>query len=44
MPTMNEEIAISGNYLYVSFESAAFSTAVKRMDRVCAFKTKSITD
>ena len=44
MPTMNEEIAISGNYLYVSFESAAFSTAVKRMDRVCAFKTKSITE
>ena len=35
MPTMNEEIAVSGNYLYVSFESAAFSTAVKRMDRVC---------
>lgn len=44
MPTMNEEIAVSGNYLYVSFESAAFSTAVKRMDRVCAFKTKSITE
>lgn len=43
MPTMNEEIAINGNYLYVSFESAAFSTAVKRMDRVCAFKTTSIT-
>lgn len=42
MPTMNEEIAIDGSYLYVNFESAAFTTAVKRMDRVCAFKVKSI--
>lgn len=42
MPTMNEEIAISGKYLYVNFESAAFSTAVKRMDRVCALKASSI--
>ena len=42
MPSMNEEIAISGNYLYVNFESAAFSTAVKRMDRVCALKVSSI--
>lgn len=42
MPTMNEEIAISGNYLYVNFESAAFSTAVQRMDRVCALKTSTI--
>lgn len=42
MPTMNEEIAISGKYLYVNFESAAFSSAVKPMDRVCAFKTSAI--
>ena len=42
MPTMNEEVAVSGNYLYVNFESAAFSTAVKRMDRVCALKVSSI--
>ena len=42
MPTMNEEIAIDGGYLYVNFESAAFSTAVKRMDRICAFTVKSI--
>ena len=43
MPTMNEEIAICGSYLYVNFESAAFSTAVERMDRVCALKTSAIT-
>ena len=42
MPSMNEEIAVSGNYLYVNFESAAFSTAVQRMDRVCAFKLKAL--
>ena len=38
MPTMNEEIAIKGSYLYVNFESVSFSNATKRMDRVCAFK------
>lgn len=38
MPTMNEEIAINGSYLYVNFESVSFSNAIKRMDRVCAFK------
>lgn len=43
MPTMNEEIAICGSYLYVNFESVAFSTAVERMDRVCALKTSTIT-
>ncbi|MCD7825094.1 MAG: hypothetical protein LUH14_03915 [Clostridiaceae bacterium] len=42
MPTMNEEIAISGNYLYVTYESGAFSSAVQRMDRVCAFNLKKI--
>lgn len=44
MPSMNEEIAISGKYLYVNYESAAFSSAVKKMDRVCAFKTTAITE
>jgi len=43
MPTMNEEIAICGSYLYVNFESVAFSAAVERMDRVCALKTSTIT-
>lgn len=43
MPTMNEEIAISGKYLYVNYESGAFSTAVKRMDRICAFKVTAVT-
>ncbi len=42
MPTMNEEIAVSGSYLYVNFESGAFSTAVRRMDRVCAFKVSAV--
>lgn len=42
MPTMNEELAISGKYLYVNFESAAFSTAIQRMDRVCAFKLEDM--
>lgn len=44
MPTMNEELAISGKYLYVNFESAAFSTAIQRMDRVCAFKLEDMID
>lgn len=42
MPTMNEEIAINGSYLYVNFESVSFSAATKRMDRVCAFKTTKL--
>lgn len=42
MPTMNEEIAVSGSYLYVNYESGAFSTAVNRMDRICAFKVSAI--
>lgn len=42
MPTMNEEIAISGSYLYVNYESGAFSTAVNRMDRICAFKVSAV--
>lgn len=42
MPTMNEEIAVSGSYLYVNYESAAFSSAVNRVDRVCAFKVSAV--
>ncbi len=43
MPSMNEEIAIDGNYLYVNFESGAFANSSYKMDRVCAFKLTSIT-
>ena len=42
MPSMNEEIAIYGPYLYVNFESAAFEKASYKMDRICAFKLSSI--
>lgn len=51
MPTMNEEIAISGSYLYVNYESCAFTgkgpgdakrKAVNRMDRICAFKVSAV--
>ncbi|HWT74774.1 MAG TPA: bacterial Ig-like domain-containing protein [Mobilitalea sp.] len=38
MPSMNEDIAIDGSYLYVNYESAAFDTSTYKMDRVCAFK------
>lgn len=38
MPSMNEGIAIDGNYLYVNFESAAFDKSTYKMDRICAFK------
>lgn len=43
MPSMNEEIAISGKYLYVSFESSYFGAASKRVDRICAFKVAAVT-
>lgn len=43
MPSMNEEIAVSGKYLYVNFESSYFASAVKRVDRVCAFKVAAVT-
>ncbi len=42
MPTMNEEIALDGNYLYVNFESAAFPKASYIVDRICAFPIDSI--
>lgn len=43
MPTMNEEIAISGNCLYIVFESVSFSTATMRMDRVCTMPVSFVT-
>jgi hypothetical protein len=43
MPSMNEEIDIDGYYLYVNFESAAFSRASYKMDRISAFKLSVIT-
>jgi fibronectin type 3 domain-containing protein len=43
MPSMNEGIAISGSYLYVNYESAAFDKASYKMDRICAFKLSSLT-
>jgi hypothetical protein len=42
MPSMNEGIAINGNYLYVNYESGAFTEASYKMDRICAFKLTSI--
>lgn len=42
MPSMNEEIAISGKYLYVNYESGAFTNAVNRTDRICAFKVNAV--
>lgn len=42
MPSMNEEIAIDGNNLYVNFESAAFANSTYKMDRVCAFDISSL--
>ncbi|MDF2943179.1 MAG: hypothetical protein K0S01_2037 [Herbinix sp.] len=41
-PSMNEDIALNGEYLYVNFESAAFENASYKMDRICAFKLSSI--
>ncbi|MHB8132427.1 MAG: hypothetical protein ACYDEX_26030, partial [Mobilitalea sp.] len=43
MPSMNEEIAVDGAYLYVNFESGAFNRASYQMDRISAFKLSSIT-
>ncbi|MDF2510201.1 MAG: hypothetical protein K0S04_67 [Herbinix sp.] len=42
MPSMNEGIAIDGNYLYVTFESGAFDKSTYKMDRICAFKLVDI--
>lgn len=42
MPSMNEEMALDGDYLYVNFESAAFANASYIVDRICAFPLDSI--
>ncbi len=42
MPSMNEEIAVDGGYLFVNFESAAFPNASFIVDRICAFELNSI--
>lgn len=43
MPALNEEIAISGKYLFVNFESATpNSKALNHMDRVVAIKLNAI--
>ena len=43
VPTMNEEITISGNRIYIVFESVAFYTAEQRVDRVCALPVSYVT-
>lgn len=43
MPTMNEEVAVSGSFVYVNFESVFFASAVNRMDRVCAMPLSYMT-
>ncbi len=43
MPTMNEEIAIDGKYVYINYESVSFGSAVKQMDRICAFPLSYMT-
>ncbi|MBP1756853.1 MAG: hypothetical protein H6Q59_3251 [Firmicutes bacterium] len=42
VPSMNEGIAINGNYLYVIFESPAFENASYKVDRISAFDLKKI--
>lgn len=36
MPSMNEEIMVDENYLYVNYESAAFRKSTYKMDRITA--------
>lgn len=43
MPTMNEEIAVSGSLLYINYESVSFPSAVNRMDRICAMPVSFMT-
>lgn len=43
MPPMNEGIAISGSYLYVVYESPAFSECKAPVDRVTAFKLSKVS-
>ena len=42
MPSMNEGIAIDGDYLYVTFESAAFDKASYKMDMITAFRATNV--
>ncbi|BCN32007.1 fibronectin type III domain-containing protein [Anaeromicropila herbilytica] len=42
MPSMNEGVAIDGDYLYVIYESGSFDNASYKMDRVCAFELSSL--
>ncbi len=42
VPSMNEGIAIDGNYLYVLYESAAFQDASYKVDRITAFEVKKL--
>ncbi len=42
MPSMNEEIALDGGFLYVNFESGAFPKASYIVDRIAAFDLKSV--
>lgn len=42
MPPMNEGIAVSGGYTYVTFESVAFYECSARLDRIMSFKTSKI--
>lgn len=43
VPTMNEEITISGNRIYIVFESVSFYTAEQRVDRICALPVSYVT-
>lgn len=42
MPSMNEGIAIDGNYLYVTYETGAFEASKYKMDRITAFKLTDV--
>ncbi len=42
VPSMNEGIAIDGNYVYVLYESAAFQDASYKVDRISAFSIKKL--
>lgn len=42
MPPMTEGIATNGTYVYVAFESSAFTECSYPVDRVCAFKASKI--
>ena len=43
LPPMNEEIAISGAYTYIIYESPAFAECEAPVDRITAFKTTKIS-